>query len=177
MPRMRAAASVLFRNRFAVRSLRVVPRSMSPLIMFPSRASISMNVRGLFLTTFKMSACHTGRNRRFSRGSDCIPAEICASRACMDRPMSRRTVDRDQLADIVGELHRPLPIARLAARVNDHCESAVQIGRGARFLGEEILRSKRPDLALHPDGNPLPGLKMPRISFRRSAGGEIEKSL
>jgi hypothetical protein len=67
---MRAAASVLLRNRFAVRSLRIVPSSISALIMLPSRASIPISVRGLFLTAFKMSACHTGMKRRFRRGSD-----------------------------------------------------------------------------------------------------------
>jgi len=66
---------------------------MSALIMVPSRASISISVRGLFLTAFKMSACQTGMKRRFRRGSDSIPAEICASRACMERPIRRSTVD------------------------------------------------------------------------------------
>jgi hypothetical protein len=67
---MRATDSVLFRNRFAVRSLRLVPSSISALIIQPSRASISISVRGLFLTAFKMSACHTGMKRRFRRGSE-----------------------------------------------------------------------------------------------------------
>jgi hypothetical protein len=92
-PNIRAADHVFFKKRFVVRALRIVPNSISALIMIPSRASISIRVRGLFFTAFRMSTCHTGKNRRFSRGSDVNPAEICAKRACMERPMSRRTVE------------------------------------------------------------------------------------
>jgi len=79
-------------NRLAVRSLRMAPSSISALSMTPSRASISISVRGFVLTAFRISRCHTGRKRRFSRASE-IPAEIRARRVCIDRPMSRRTVD------------------------------------------------------------------------------------
>ncbi len=75
-----------------MRSVRIVPKSISELIMVASRARISISVRGFVLTAFRISRCHTGRKRRFSRASE-IPAEIRARRVCIDRPMSRRTVD------------------------------------------------------------------------------------
>ena len=75
-----------------MREVRIVPKSINELIMAASRARISISVRGFVLTAFRISRCHTGWNLRFKRGSE-IPAEIRARRACIDRPMSRRTVD------------------------------------------------------------------------------------
>jgi hypothetical protein len=80
---------VLFRNRFVVRALGVVARSINALIMTASRASISINRRGLALTAFNMSTYHTGAKRLFIRKSPPNPSQICARRACIDRPIKR----------------------------------------------------------------------------------------
>ncbi len=65
---------------------------MSELIIAASRASNSSNACGLFFTVFRMSTCHTGAKRRFSRSLVGNPAEISARRDCSGRPMERRAV-------------------------------------------------------------------------------------
>lgn len=84
---------------------------------------------------------------------------------------------RDQIADVVGKLHRPPPVARLAGRVDHHREREIQVAGDPRFLREELLRHERPNLALDLNRDPLPGPKMPAISFRRRAGCQMEKTL
>jgi len=93
MPSTRAARSTAFRNRFSARASRLVPKSINAPVIAASLASSSISVRGLFFTACRMSTCHTGRKRRFSRSSPLNPFEICASLACMDLPMRRKGVE------------------------------------------------------------------------------------
>jgi hypothetical protein len=80
-------------NRRPERASRLVPKSIKAAVMEASLASISISVRGLFLTVCRMSTCHTGRKRRLRRVSPANRFEICANRACMLRPISRRGVE------------------------------------------------------------------------------------
>jgi hypothetical protein len=86
-----AADSVFLTNFRAAFSSRIAPRSISELIIAASRASILINTLGLRWTALTISACHTGRNRRLRIGFASNPPETSASRACMERPISRKT--------------------------------------------------------------------------------------
>ncbi len=85
--------------------------------------------------------------------------------------------ERDDVADIVSELHRSRAIVGLAGGINDHGESAIQIGCDAFFFGEGVLRGERAEFALQLDGDSLPGAKMAGFLFRRRGGRQMEKSL
>jgi hypothetical protein len=68
-------------------------------------------------------------------------------------------------------------VTGLAGRIDNHGERAVQVDHGAPLFAEKCLRRQRAHVALHVDGDPLPGSKMPRIALQRRAGCCIEKTL
>ena len=85
-----------------------------------------------------------------------------------DEAQGRRK--RGQFADIVSELRRAASVKGLARRVDHHGEGAVQVAGGAPLAGEKVSRGQGSHFALHLDGDPLPGAKMPRIALGRRAG-------
>jgi hypothetical protein len=68
-------------------------------------------------------------------------------------------------------------VTGLAGRIDNHGKRTVQVDHGAPLFGEKCLRRQRAYLALHLDGDPLPGSKMPRIALQWRAGRYIEKTL
>jgi hypothetical protein len=84
---------------------------------------------------------------------------------------AERGVGERKVAEIVGEIHGRDSKEGLTGRVDGDGEGAVQIGRDAGFVREEITRDERADFALRLHGDLLPGAKMPRIALRRGGGG------
>jgi hypothetical protein len=81
--------------------------------------------------------------------------------------------ERDQIADIVGEFHRPPTVTRLAGGVNDHGVGSIHVVRQGGMIGEENFRRQQPNLALQLHGDSLPGAKMAGIPLRGRGGRQF----
>lgn len=79
--------------------------------------------------------------------------------------------------DIVSEVHGAAAEKRLAGAIDGHGEGEVDIGGGARFVGEESSGGQGAHLALHANGDSLPYAEMPVIALRRRGPGQLEKHL